>query len=165
MSIFRNCLIVLIITTWFTIAYAFNQQDFESVTYRSFSPSIVEEIIVKGNKGIIIFKKNSEIKAKTGIDYFSADKVASVYAIESARLFRDLPEMTALRMAISAPLSDGAFTIMDISRKEIESFYGITLSKLKGDLSAWRKKFIQVYDNKQSKLKFLSEYVKVHGRD
>ncbi len=146
--------------TFFIMAYfmfvshfAFGQDDFENDVKKVFSTAIIDTVKSNKGKGEILFKDPSSMPS-----YFrTGDKVNKVFAIESARLFRNSPNLNALKMTI--PLEKN-YT-MNISRVEIEKFYNVNLSSMKDNLERWRTDFIQKYDSKETRAKFAAKFVKV----
>jgi hypothetical protein len=91
-------------------------------------------------------------------DYFtSGDKANKVFAIESARLFRDLPSLQRLIFAIP---NNGVLWVLDISRSDIESYYELRFSAMSGDPSVWRSQFLRNYDTEQSRADFVKFFVR-----
>lgn len=118
---------------------------------RLFSSSVIESVSESGSAGKIELK----IPARTPGYFESGDKANKVFAIESVRLFREVPSLDHL--SVSMP-RDGGSQTLGVSRAQIEQHYGINLADLR-DPSAWRQQFIQVYDNPQSRAEFVGKFV------
>lgn len=149
-----NKLIFCMIAVFLTAGTVWGQDDFETQTKRIFSSSILESVrIYKGN-GEIIFKDSPKMSS-----YFrTGDKINKIFAIESARLFRDVRDLKSLKMTI--PLEKRTYA-MSISRKTIEKFYGLNFSAMKGNVDTWRSKFIKKYDNKKIRAYFAAKFAKL----
>lgn len=128
------------------------QQDtnFPEVAQRYFSSAVTAEVAQDNGVGRIVFKKNP--------DYFeTGDKISKIMAIESARLFREVPGLTALQFSI--PASDGTHE-MSVTRQQLEDFYGGPMSRF-ADLDAWRNQFLPQYDTKESRAAFVQKFVQL----
>ncbi|MCO7537637.1 hypothetical protein NJH24_23010 [Pseudomonas asiatica] len=126
--------------------------EFSDKVERVFSSSVVKSAEGSGATGNIEFKVPDRQP-----DYFeSGDKANKIFAIESVRLFRDMPDLG--RLTITIPRSNTAQTL-NVSRSQVEQHYGITLSTLKADPGAWREQFIQVNDNPEARAEFVQEFV------
>lgn len=89
-------------------------------------------------------------------DYYeSGDKANKVLAIESVRIFREVPDLD--RLTVTVP-RDGKAQTLDVTRAQIEQYYKINLSELAGNPSAWREDFIQQYDNENSRAEFVKTF-------
>lgn len=118
---------------------------------RLFSSSVIESVDESGATGKIALK----IPARSPGYFESGDKANKVFAIESVRIFREVPSLD--RLSVSMPREGGSQTL-NVSRGQIERYYGISLSDLR-DPSAWRQRFIQVYDNPKSRAEFVGKFV------
>ena len=128
-------------------------QDFSTQVKKNFSGSILNSVTTKDGIGYVIFKDLPKMP-----EYFrTGDKINKVFAVESARLFRELPDLRGLKMTI--PLKEKTYA-MGITREQIEKFYGLRFSAMKGNLEAWRNKFIRKYDSRKSRAKFAAKFVK-----
>lgn len=126
--------------------------EFSDKIERLFSPSVIESSKELGSTGQIVLR----IPASSP-DYFEAgDKARKVFAIESVRLFREVPGLE--RLSVTIPRQGKAQTL-DVTRLQIEQYYGISLSSLKSVPGAWGEKFIQVYDNPESRGLFVKKFV------
>lgn len=126
--------------------------EFSDQANRIFSPSVIESVNESDSVGEISFKVPERMP-----DYFeSGDKGNKVLAIESGRLFRDVPSLKRLKLKIP---NDGAIRVLDISRSDIEQYYGVDFGAMNGDPNAWRTDFIQRYDTKQSRAEFVKRFV------
>lgn len=126
--------------------------DFQDKAERIFSTSIIESVSESGSNGKISLKIPERMP-----DYFeSGDKANKVFAIESARLFRDVPGLN--RLTLQIPKAEGA-QVLDISRADIEKYYGVDLAAMNGDPAAWRETFIQQHDTKGSRADFVKRFV------
>ena len=127
--------------------------EFLDKTERIFSPSVIESVSELGGIGKISFKIPERMP-----DYFeSGDKANKVFAIESVRLFRDVPSLK--RLTLKIPKTEGT-QVLDISRADIEKYYGVDLSVRSGDPAAWREGFIHQRDTKDSRADFVKRFVK-----
>ncbi|MCP4339838.1 MAG: hypothetical protein GY799_13345 [Desulfobulbaceae bacterium] len=127
-------------------------KNFVNTLSKFFPKSVLKSSAFDKGTGIIIFRQNTE--------YFgTGDKINKIHAIESARLFRDVSELKALRMTI--PLSDKTY-VLNINRQTIQRYYNINFGSLKGDLEAWRTKFIQQYDSKRLRARFAAKFVRIN---
>ncbi|WP_110972853.1 hypothetical protein [Pseudomonas huaxiensis] len=127
--------------------------EFSDKAERIFSPSVIESLHESGASGEIAFKIPERMP-----DYFeSGDKANKVFAIESARLFRDVPSLSRLTLRIP---NDGTVRVLDISRSDIEKHYGVDLAAMNGDPAAWRETFIQQHDTKGSRADFVKRFVR-----
>lgn len=126
--------------------------EFKDKVERIFSSSVVESISESGSSGEVTFRTPERMP-----DYFeTGDKVNKVFAIESARVFRDVTSLERLTFRVPA---DGKRYTMSISRDDIEQHYGVDFAEMNGDLDAWRTEFTQDYDNKQSRAEFVEKFV------
>lgn len=126
--------------------------EFQDKAERIFSPSVIESVSESGASGKISFKIPERMP-----EYFeSGDKTNKVFAIESVRLFRDVPSLKRLRLEIP---NAGGVQILDISRADIEKYYGVDLVGMNGNPSAWREGFIQQHDSKDSRSAFVKHFV------
>ena len=86
------CMIIALLTA----GTAWGQDDFETQAKRLFSSSILESVKMHDGNGEIIFKDPPNMAS-----YFrTGDKINKIFAIESARLFRDVPDLNSLTMTI-----------------------------------------------------------------
>jgi len=146
-------LIIGVVAFFLTAGTVWGQGDFETQAKRIFSSSILESIKINNGNGEILFKDPPDMPS-----YFrTGDKINKVFAIESARLFRDVLGLESLKMTI--PLKEETH-VMSISRKDIDKFYGLNFSEMKGNLDAWRNKFIRKYDNKKARFYFAVKFAK-----
>lgn len=126
--------------------------EFSEKIERLFSPSVIESSKELGSTGQIVLKVPDRIP-----DYFEAgDKASKVFAIESVRIFREVPGLD--RLTVTIPRQGKAQTL-NVTRSQIEQYYGISLSTLKSEPGAWGEKFIQVYDNPESRSLFVEKFV------
>ncbi|WP_095159169.1 hypothetical protein [Pseudomonas sp. Irchel 3E13] len=126
--------------------------EFQDKAERIFSPSVIESLSESGANGKISFKIPERVP-----DYFeSGDKTNKVFAIESARLFRDFPSLK--RLTLKIPTAQGT-QVLDISRADIEKYYGVDLAAMNGNPGAWRDDFIQQHDTKSSRADFVKRFV------
>lgn len=127
--------------------------EFQDKAERIFSPSIIESVSESGANGKISFKIPERMP-----DYFvSADKTNKVFAIESARLFRDVPSLKRLTLKIP---NDGIVQVLDISRADIQKYYGLDFAAMNGDLNTWHEEFIQRFDTKELRADFVRNFVR-----
>ncbi|MGE0086532.1 MAG: hypothetical protein AB7S75_19160 [Desulfococcaceae bacterium] len=133
-----------------TATMAWGQDDFKESAEKCFSVSILKSVKFKNGKGTILFNASDAEYFTTG------DKINKIFAIESARLFRDVDDLTVLEMTI--PLKEGTRK-MSIMREQIEVFYKVKFAPMKGDLNAWRMQFLKPYDNKQARADFCKKFV------
>lgn len=126
--------------------------EFRDKAERIFSPSVIESLSESGEIGKISFKIPERMP-----DYFeSGDKTNKVFAIESARLFRDVPNLK--RLTLEIPNAEGV-QVLNVSRADIEKYYGVDLAAMNGNPAAWREGFIQQHDTKGSRADFVKRFV------
>lgn len=126
--------------------------EFSDKVERVFSSSVISSAEGAGTTGNIKFKVPDRQP-----DYFEAgDKANKVFAIESVRLFRDLPGLD--RLTVTIPRLHTTQTL-NVSRSQIEQHYKISFAALQADPSAWRSQFIEANDNKESRAEFVQEFV------
>lgn len=126
--------------------------DFSDKVERMFSPAVLQSIKDSGSSGEVTFKAPERIP-----DYFdTGDKANKIFAIESARIFRDVEGLE--RLKLKAP-KDGEMYILDISRTEIERHYGVKLADMRTDPNLWRSNFIPNHDNNKSRAVFFEKFV------
>lgn len=125
--------------------------EFSDKVERIFSPSVIDSINESGTSGEVAFKVPERMP-----DYFeSGDKANKVLAIESVRVFRDVPGLERLKLKVP---KGATVQVLDVSREDVESYYKVSLSEIKSDPNAWRTKFIQNYDNKESRADFVERF-------
>ena len=118
---------------------------------RIFSPSVIESINESGTSGEVAFKAPERMP-----DYFeSGDKANKVLAIESVRVFRDVPGLERLKLKVPQGATE---RVLDVSRADVESYYKVSFSEMNSDPNVWRTKFIQNYDNKESRADFVDRF-------
>ncbi|MEK2611110.1 hypothetical protein WLF18_18550 [Pseudomonas shirazensis] len=88
--------------------------------------------------------------------YETGDKAHKIFAIDSVRVFRDVPKLERLMVTIPR---EGKTQTLDVTRAQVEQYYKISLSDLAPHTSKWREEFIQRYDNKQSRADFVKKFV------
>lgn len=126
--------------------------EFSDKVERVFSPSVFESAHDSGSTGTVDFKVPDRHP-----DYFeTGDKANKVFAIDSVRIFRDLPKLD--RLIFTVPRESNVQT-MDVTRSQIEQYYKISLSDLAPHTSKWREEFIQRYDNKRARAEFVERFV------
>lgn len=126
--------------------------DFSEKVERIFSPAVIESVSESGSSGEITFKVPERMP-----DYFdTGDKVNKVFAIESARIFRDVAGLEQLTLKVP---KEGEMYILAISRTNIENYYGVNFSDMRTNLNLWRSNFTNVYDNKKSRAAFFDKFV------
>lgn len=119
---------------------------------RIFSPSVIGALKEEGTTGEVTFQAPGRMP-----DYFdTGDKANKIFAIEAARVFRDVP--TLEHLTLNVPKA-GSVQTLDISRSDLEQFYEISFSAMSNDPDIWRSQFIQRYDNKESRAKFVGRFV------
>lgn len=116
-----------------------------------FVSSLIQRVEFKNGTGEIVFTKNN--------GYFgTGDRANIVFAIDSARLFRDVIELEQLKLTI--PVFTEIHTL-DIRRRTIEKHYNTDLSRLKNDLTTWKTQFLKKHDTKQSRAAFANKFVRI----
>lgn len=121
---------------------------------RTFDSSIIQSAELKANK-ITIKLKTPDVMT----NYFTTgDKANKVFAIDSCRLLRNNPDLK--HISIWLPMPDG-MRVMSVSRKEIEDYYGVDFAAMKDNMDLWRESFVLVYDNKESRQRFVDRFVEV----
>lgn len=118
---------------------------------RVFSSTIIASVKESGPAGEVTFK----VPERTANYFVTGDKLNKVFAIDSARIFRDVEDLERLTFHIPA---HGKTHSMRVTRAEIEKHYGLSFRGMSMD--AWRNEFIQVFDNKPSRAKFAERFVK-----
>lgn len=125
--------------------------EFSEKVERIFSPSVIKSINESGTNGEVAFKVPERMP-----DYFeSGDKANKVLAIESVRVFRDVPGLERLKLKVPQGATE---RVLDVSRADVESYYKVSFSEMNSDPNAWRTKFIQNYDNKESRADFVERF-------
>lgn len=145
-------LLALALSAFISVSNAWGSSPVNDKVEEIFSPSIIGSIKENKRECEITFK----IPDRDPTYFSSGDKANKVFAIESARLFRDAPELTRLKMKIPA---NGKKYSIDISRNDVEKFYGVSLSSMNGNPDAWRNDFMQKFDNKESRSAFVKKFV------
>lgn len=126
--------------------------EFRDKAERIFSPSVIESVKESAAAGTIAFKVPERMP-----DYFeTGDKANKVFAIESARLFRDDPSLR--RLILQVP-HGGALKVLNISRADIQRYYGVDFGAMNGNPNVWREEFIQRYDTSESRADFVKHFV------
>lgn len=126
--------------------------DFSEKVERIFSPAVIESVSDSGSSGEVTFKVPERMP-----DYFdTGDKINKVFAIESARIFRDVESLEHLTLKVP---KEGEMYILAISRTNIENYYGVNFSGMRADLNLWRSNFVNIYDNKKSRAEFSEKFV------
>lgn len=125
--------------------------EFTDKVERLFSSSVVESVSESGPSGTVVL----QVPSRTPGYFESGDKANKVFAIESVRIFREVPALE--RLNISLP-RDGGLQTLNVTRSQVEAYYGISIAAT-SDPSIWREKFIQVYDNPGSRAKFVEKFV------
>lgn len=126
--------------------------EFSDKVERIFSPSVIGSVKELGSVGEVEFKVPERMP-----EYFEAgDKANKILAIDSARLFRELPGLE--RLALTIPKGEKQQRI-DLSRADIEKYYKVSFTAMNKDQNLWRNEFIQTYDNKASRAQFVDHFV------
>jgi len=134
-----------------SIGNAFGSE-FSDKVERVLSSSVIESLSESGAAGKVVLKVPTRMP-----DYYeSGDKANKVFAIESVRVFRDVPKLE--RLVVTIPREDKVQTL-DVTRAQVEQYYGISLTELAANPSSWRESFIQSHDNKQSRADFVKKFV------
>lgn len=89
--------------------------------------------------------------------YETGDKANKVLAIDSVRIFRDVPVLK--RLIVTVPREGKRSQTLDVTRADVEQYYKIDLADLERHSSKWRERFIQQYDNKQARAEFVERFV------
>lgn len=97
-----------------------------------------------------------KVPARTPDYYESGDKANKILAVESVRIFREVPDLEQLTVTVPR---DGKDQTLVVTRTQIEQYYKISLADLAADPSSWRETFIQPYDNKKSRGDFVKKFV------
>lgn len=125
--------------------------EFSDKVERIFSPSVIGSVKESGSAGEVTFKVPERMPS-----YFEdGDKANKILAIDSARLFRELPGLD--RLALNVPKA-GKVQKIDVSRTEVEKYYKVSFTAMSSDLNLWRNEFIQTYDNKASRAQFVDHF-------
>ncbi|MNZ53355.1 hypothetical protein D3C78_712300 [compost metagenome] len=124
--------------------------EFSDKAERAFSS--IDSVSETGSTGKVSLK----VPERSPTFYESGDKANKVFAIDSVRVFRDVPKLE--RLVVTIPREDKVQTL-DVTRAQIEQYYGISLTDLAANPSSWRESFIQSHDNKQSRADFVKKFV------
>lgn len=124
--------------------------EFSDKAERAFSS--IDSVSEKGSTGTVSLK----VPERSPTYYESGDKANKVFAIDSVRVFRDVPRLERLMVTIPR---EGKVQTLDVTRAQVEQYYGISLSDLAANPSSWRETFIQPHDNKQSRADFVKKFV------
>lgn len=126
--------------------------EFTDRVERVFSPTIIESAEESGSTGKVVLKVPDRHP-----EYFeTGDKANKIFAIETVRIFRDVPNLQ--RLIVTVPREQGSQSI-DVTRSQVEQYYAIKLADMEGNLDVWRKSFSGRYDNKKSRASFVEEFV------
>ncbi|WDM87562.1 hypothetical protein LG197_23610 [Pseudomonas asiatica] len=125
--------------------------EFSDKVERVLSSSTIDSVSETGKAGTVVLK----VPARSPDYYESGDKANKVLAIESVRIFREVPDLE--RLTVTLP-REGKAQTLDVTRAQVEQYYKINLSELAGNPSAWREDFIQQYDNQSSRAKFVNTF-------
>lgn len=123
--------------------------EFSDKAERAFSS--IDSVSETGSTGKVSLK----VPERTPTYYESGDKANKVFAIDSVRVFRDVPKLE--RLVVTIPREDKVQTL-DVTRTQVEQYYGISLSDL-ANPSNWRESFIQPHDTEQSRADFVKKFV------
>lgn len=126
--------------------------EFSDKLERVFSSSTIDSLSESDKAGAVVLKA----PARNPDYYESGDKANKILAIESVRLFRDVPHLQHLKVTIPR---DGKAQTLSVTRAQVEEYYGISLSELASNPSSWRESFIQQHDNKASRADFVKKFV------
>ncbi|MNM99596.1 hypothetical protein D3C81_1121610 [compost metagenome] len=110
-------------------------------------------IIESGTTGTVVLK----VPERFPTYYETGDKANKVFAIDSVRIFRDVPVLK--RLIVTVPREGKRSQTLDVTRAEVEQYYQIDLSELAPHSTNWREGFIQQYDNKQARAEFVERFV------
>jgi hypothetical protein len=122
---------------------------FEKTVRKNFSSGIIREVKTKGGLGAIIFKEPAG-----DASYFSTgDRVNRIFAIESMRLFRDVPDLDALQMVIEYRKMEQQ---LEVTRAEAEEFYKMKFTGMSDD--DWKKRFVEKYDTEGNRQFFVKTF-------
>ncbi|OLO05093.1 hypothetical protein [Salinicola socius] len=122
---------------------------FRAGVQRIFSPSILEDVDFKNGHGEIVFHAPKVLP-----DYFEAgDKVNKIFALESARLFRDMPTLKSLDMAI---LVEGEARAISLERGAVEDYYSVDFTQL-SDKRRWQS-FVADNDSNEMRQAFVDNF-------
>lgn len=145
-------LVLLMAATVSTITVA--DDAIEKTLGSTFSNSVTDAVSLKDHNLVIKLKMPSTMK-----DYFTTgDKANKVFAIDSCRMLRNNPDVQ--HITIRLPMPDG-MRVLSVSRKEIEDYYGVNFSAMKDNMDLWRESFSYVYDNKESRQRFVNRFVEL----
>ncbi|WJM53922.1 hypothetical protein QUC26_01705 [Pseudomonas asiatica] len=134
-----------------SIGNAFGSE-FSDKVERVLSSSVIESLSESEADGKVVLKVPPRVP-----DYYeSGDKANKVFAIESVRVFRDVPKLE--RLVVTIPREDKVQTL-DVTRAQVEQYYGISLNQLATNPSSWRESFVKSHDNKQSRADFVKKFV------
>lgn len=126
--------------------------EFHDKVERIFSSSVIDSINESGSSGEVIFKTPE----RTPDYFYTGDKLGKLFAIDSARVFREVEGIERLTLRVPA---NGKQYTMSVTRNEIEQYYGANFAEMKENLEAWRSEFIQKYDTNSSRAAFVKSFV------
>lgn len=122
---------------------------FRAGAQRIFSPSILDDVGFDNGHGEIVFQAPKVLP-----DYFeTGDKVNKIFALESARLFRDMPTLDSLDMTIPG---DGVVRSISLERGAVEDYYGVDFKQLT-DKRRWQS-FAADNDSKGKRQAFVDRF-------
>lgn len=125
---------------------------FSDKVERVLPSSLIDSVMESGNEGSVVLKAPAR-----SLDYYeSGDKANKIFAVESVRIFREVPDLERLKITIPR---NGKLQTLDVTRRQVEKYYGIHLSDLAANPSSWRESFIQLHDNKLSRAEFVEKFL------
>lgn len=144
-------LIFIILTIFFTLTSSAKADNFSDAVYRNFSEQLIQSVDYSNNTGSIVFNQKDE--------YFTTgDKINKIFAIESVRLFRDVPELVILKITI--PTHDKKYNL-SVSDELLNSFYNININDLRQNPQNWKSYFLDNNDTKDKRRAFSLKFVNV----
>lgn len=114
--------------------------------------SSIDSVSESGTTGKVSLK----VPERAPTYYETGDKANKIFAIDTIRVFRDVPKVE--RLIVTVP-RDGKSQTLDVTRSQVEQYYKISLSDLAANPSNWRESFIEPYDNKESRAGFVEKFV------
>ena len=121
---------------------------FEKTVGKVFAGNIVKEVRTKGSLGAIVFTEPGGDKTY----YATDDRINRIFAIESMKLFRDIPDLGALQMIIQYNRIEQQ---VEVTRAEAEKFYKVTFA---GMSEADWQQFVEKQDNPDSRKSFTKAF-------
>jgi len=127
------------------------KDDFKSQALSLFSVTVLQSLSVNEKTGVAMLRFK-DTPAYLGV----ADKANRIFAIDSLKLFINLPDMTELSLIV--PL-EGKIHTLKITPAELESYYKVSIALLTDKIGLWKDAILDKYDNPIEREKFAKQYV------